>query len=127
MAKAFGAVDAMLVRLGEGWIHTLQGQPVFFNRPDETWYEIPAALDGWVALWVRINERFALGLDLSPLSRLAAKLQHGVPVTPKEVARCVEIVTACKRHYREMNVFDIGSLVKTQLIANKAKEMGLCA
>src|SRR5574337_1201267 len=30
-ARAFGAVDAMLARLAEGWIHSIQGQPVFYN------------------------------------------------------------------------------------------------
>lgn len=54
MAKAFGCVDAMLVRLSEGWIHEVQGNPVFRNPADETWYDIPEALEGWIALWERI-------------------------------------------------------------------------
>ena len=29
MAKAFGCVDAMLDKLSQGWIHEIQGQPVF--------------------------------------------------------------------------------------------------
>lgn len=125
MAKAFGAIDAMLARLADGWIHTMHGQPVFFNRPDETWYDIPAALEGWVALWERISDKYGLGLDLAPLSRLAAKLNHGMHTSPEEVARCAEIVVACKRHYRSMDVYEIRKVVNTQLIANQVESMGL--
>src|SRR5574337_708501 len=118
-ARAFGAVDAMLARLAEGWIHSIQGQPVFFNRPDATWYDIPAALEGWIALWERISVHYRLSLDLAPLARLAAKLHHGTPVSPEEVAACAALITACKRAYRKMDVRAIGSLVRTQMIANQ--------
>ena len=125
MAKAFGPVDAMLARLEQGWIHSIKGNPVFYNTSDSTWYDIPAALEGWIALWQRIAEHKQLELDLQPMRLLAARLHHGTPITPDEVARCVDIVTATKRHYRCMDVFDIGKLVKTQLIANNLEEMGV--
>lgn len=122
-ARAFGAVDAMLARLAEGWIHSIQGQPVFYNRPDATWYDIPAALEGWISLWERISARYRLSLDLAPLARLAAKLHHGTPVSPEEVAACAELITACKRAYRKMDVHEVGSLVRTQMIANQLEMM----
>ena len=122
MAKAFGAVDAMLAKLAEGWIHAVQGNPVFFNRADETWYDIPAALGGWVAPWERISAQYDLGLDMVPISRMVTKLHHGAPITREEVDRCADIVVTCKRHYRGMDVF---AVVNTQLIANQAQLMGL--
>ena len=125
MAKAFGCIDAMLDKLGNGWIHAINGQPVFRNPSDATWYDIPAALAGWIALWERISEHHRLALDLGPVIRLNAKLSYGTPITPAEVARCSEVVTATKRAYRKMDVFDIGRIVKTQLIANAAEEAGL--
>jgi hypothetical protein len=121
MAKAFGAIDAMLDKLSQGWIHEIQGHPVFRNPADGTWYDIPAALSGWIALWERINAHQNVGLDLDPLHKLAARLHHGTPITPAHVAQCADIVKQCKRHYRRMDVFDIGSLVKTQLIANQVE------
>lgn len=125
MAKAFGCVDAMLDKLSQGWIHEIQGQPVFRNPSNDTWYDIPAALAGWIALWERIVEKRSLDIDLHPLAKLAAKLNHGVPIQPAEVAACMEIVKQCKRAYRRMDVYEIGSLVKTQLIANEVEMQGL--
>lgn len=125
MAKAFGSVDAMLDKLVQGWIHEIQGQPVFRNPSDDTWYDIPAALAGWIALWERIGEKRALNIDLKPLAKLAAKLNHGVPIQPAEVSACLSIVTECKRAYRRMDVYEIGSMVKTQLIANEVELQGL--
>jgi len=127
MAKAFGAVDAMLDKLGQGWIHEIQGNPVFRNAPDGKWYDIPEALAGWISLWERIVAKHDLDIDLRPLAKLAAKLKHGMTLQPEEVAACVEIVTQCKRAYRRMDVYEIGSLVKTQLIANEVEMQGMTA
>lgn len=124
-AKAFGPIDAILSRLGEGWIHAERGHPVFLNRPDGKWYDIPAALAGWVALWERLSDRYRLGLDMAPFSRLGHKLHIGTTITADEVATCMEIVMACKRAYRRMSVHDIHSVVRTQLIANQFDVMGL--
>lgn len=125
MAKAFGCVDAMLDKLSQGWIHEIQGQPVFRNPGNDTWYDIPAALAGWIALWERIVEKRSLDIDLRPLAKLATKLHHGVPIRPEEVTTCIEIVKLCKRAYRRLDVYEIGSLVKTQLIANQVELNGL--
>lgn len=125
MAKAFGCVDAMLDKLSQGWIHEIQGQPVFRTPSDDTWYDIPAALAGWIALWERIVEKRSLDIDLKPLAKLGAKLNHGVPIQPAEVATCIKVVMLCKQAYRRMDVYEIGSLVKTQLIANQLENNGL--
>lgn len=124
-AKAFGCVDAMLDKLSQGWIHEMQGQPVFRNPANETWYDIPAALAGWVGLWQRIIARHELSIDMKPLAKLGAKLNHGVPIQPAEVTACIEVVKQCKRQYRSMDVQEIGSLVRTQMIANFEDGAGL--
>ena len=125
MAKAFGCVDAMLDKLSQGWIHEIRGQPVFRNPGNDTWYDIPAALAGWIALWERIVTKHAFDIDLKPLAKLAAKLNHGVPIQPADVSACIQIVNLCKRAYRRLDVYEIGSLVKTQLIANQVELNGL--
>jgi hypothetical protein len=124
-AKAFGAIDAILARLAEGWIHAERGEPVFLNRPDGRWYNIPKALEGWVEFWARLDKHYRLGLDLEPISRLGHKLHIGTPITAAEVAACVEIVKACKRAYRRMDVHDVHKVVRTQLIANQVELAGL--
>lgn len=125
MMKAFGSVDAILARLADGWIYEIQGAAVFKNPPDGVWYEIPAALDGWIALWERLDARYALMLDLSPLRKIAARLRYSAPIQPDLVAQAQAVVDACKRAYRRMDMHDVGSIVKTQMIANKADELGL--
>jgi len=127
MAKAFGAVDAMFVRLADGWIHEIQGNAVFRNPADAKWYDIPEALAGWIALWERIAAHQSLDIDLAPLARLNARLRYGTPITPEDVAAGTAIITACKKAYRRMDIYDIGSLVKTQLIANELENRGLAA
>lgn len=125
MMKAFGCVDAMLARLAEGWIHELQGAAVFRNPQDGVWYEIPAALEGWIALWERIDARYRLGLDLDPARKIVARLRYGSPIPPELAHRCQDLVDQCKRAYRRMDVYEIGNLVRTQLIANEADRAGL--
>lgn len=125
MMKAFGAVDAMLARLAEGWIHELQGAAVFRNPADGVWYEIPAALEGWVALWERLDARYGLALDLAPPRKIIARLRYSTPIPPELVAQAQAVVDACKREYRQMDIYEVGSVVKTQLIANAAEQAGL--
>ena len=72
-AKAFGSVDAMLLRLSAGWIHEQQGDPVFRNPADGLWYDIPEALGGWIALWERLSKHYDLALDFAPLLTLNAR------------------------------------------------------
>lgn len=125
MMKAFGPVDAMLARLADGWIHELQGAAVFHNPQDGVWYEIPAALEGWVALWERLDTRYDLLLDLGPARKIIARLRYGTPIPPELVAQCQAVVDQCKRAYRRMDVYEIRGVVKTQLIANAAEAAGL--
>lgn len=125
MMKAFGCIDAMLARLADGWIHEIQGAAVFRNPQDGVWYEIPAAMEGWIALWERLNARYQLGIDLGPARKVVARLRYGTPIPPDLVAQCQTVVSQCKRAYRRMDVYEIGSVVKTQLIANAAEAAGL--
>lgn len=127
MFKAFGCVDAMLARLSEGWIHEIQGAAVFRNPQDGVWYDIPEALAGWIALWERIDAKHGLGLDMDPARKIANRLRYGSPITPELVQQCAALVVRCKRAYRGMDVYEIGSLVKTQLIANESERIGLVA
>lgn len=89
MMKVFGCIDAMLAKLADGWIHEIQGAPVFLNPKDGVWYEIPAAMEGWIALWERIDARYTLCLDLDPAlldrvpahKRLTSQPAHlGLPI-----------------------------------------------
>ena len=127
MAKAFGAIDAMLDKLSQGWIHEIQGAAVFRNPQDGVWYDIPEALSGWIALWERIDAKHGLGLDMDPARKIANRLRYGSPITPELVQQCAALVVRCKRAYRGMDVHEIGSLVKTQLIANESERIGLVA
>lgn len=125
MLKAFGCIDAMLARLADGWIHELQGAAVFKNPADGVWYDIPAAMEGWIALWERIDARYTLRLELDPARKIVARLRYGSPIPPELVERCQALVDECKRAYRRMDIYEIGSVVKTQLIANAAEAAGL--
>lgn len=125
MMKAFGCIDAMLSRLAQGWIHEIQGAAVFKNPEDGVWYEIPAAMEGWVALWERLDTRYDLLLDLGPARKIIARLRYGTPIPPELVAQCQAVVDQCKRAYRRMDVYEIRGVVKTQLIANAAEAAGL--
>jgi hypothetical protein len=125
MLKAFGPVDAMLARLADGWIHELQGAAVFLNPQDGVWYEIPEALEGWIALWERLDARYGLQLELEPMRKIVARLRYGTPIPPELVAQAQTLVDTCKRAYRRMDLYAVGAIVKTQLIANHAEQLGL--
>ncbi|MFN4063707.1 MAG: hypothetical protein ACK4JA_05875 [Parazoarcus communis] len=125
MAKAFGCIDAMLYRLADGWIHEIQGNAVFRNPQDGVWYDIPAAMEGWIALWERIDARYRLDLDLDPARKIVGRLRYGSPIPPELVKQCQTLIYQCKRAFRRLDVYEIGSLVKTQLIANEVELAGL--
>jgi len=125
MMKAFGPVDAMLARLAEGWIHEIQGAAVFLNPQDGVWYEIPAALGGWIALWERLDARHRLQLDLDPVRKIVARLRYSTPIPPELVAQAQAVADQCKHAYRRMDLHEVGSVVKTQLIVNEAEQQGL--
>jgi hypothetical protein len=125
MMKAFGCIDAMLSRLAQGWIHELQGAAVFLNPEDGVWYEIPEALEGWIALWERIDARYGLQLELEPMRKIVARLRYGTPIPPGLVAQAQTLVDTCKRAYRRMDLYAVGAIVKPQLIANHAEQLGL--
>lgn len=124
-AKAFGSIDAMLDKLSQGWIHAAQGQPVFRNPADGVWYDIPAAMEGWIDVWARLCRHYGLELDLDPLARLSIRLRYGTPIGPEDVERAVAVVIACKRSYRRMDMAEVRGVANTVLIANKVEELGL--
>lgn len=125
MARGFGAIDAILQRLGEGWTHEIAGHAAFLDTASGSWHEVSAALNGWIALWERLILRYALEIDLQPVRDISAKLRAGTEIAPALVADAVDVITACKRAYRRMNMHEVKTIVRTQLIANAAADAGL--
>lgn len=118
--KAFNPVDAMLARLADGWIHEENGVAVFYDDEHSDWFEICPALRGWIALWARLDAHYHLGINLEPMRILVAQLADGSDVFPELVSECQAVVDRCRRAYRGMDMHVVGSMVKTQQIANYA-------
>jgi hypothetical protein len=125
MARGFGAIDAMMQRLAEGWTHEIDGRAAFRDPVSGQWYEIAPALDGWIALWERLDRHYTLLLDLDPMRTISARLAAGEDIPPELVDAAVALVTACKRAYRRMDMYEVKTIVRTQLIANAADAAGL--
>lgn len=61
------------------------------------------------------------------MRQVVARLRYGAPIPPELVAQAQTLVDTCKRAYRRMDLYAVGAIVKTQLIANHAEQLGLTA
>lgn len=71
----------------EGTVDTINGKVVVFDRFRNEWYEVAPAIRGFLDVFDIINRRHGAGIDISLIGQLAARLEYGAPITPKETER----------------------------------------
>lgn len=94
-----------------GEIDTARGRPVFNEHG--AWYEVVPAVAGIVEFHDRAQSRYGIAADTSALSRLAKKLEHGVPVFAADLGRARECIAQCKAQAARLTVSQAVDLVRT--------------
>lgn len=93
-----------------------------FARP--TFVDMMKAFGPVDAMLARLAEGW-MQLDLDPVRKIVARLRYSTPIPPELVAQAQAVADQCKRAYRRMDLHEVGSVVKTQLIVNEAEQQGL--
>lgn len=124
--EAFRLPDQIFAHLATGEIESIKGVPCFIDHTESsgTWYAIAPAMEGWLSLWRRLCRRYVLAIDLYPIEIIARRLDTGAPITPEEIDAARRVIDQCRKAYRGMDVYVVGSLVKTEQIAQQFERLG---
>lgn len=123
---AFRPADELLLQLRTGFVDCLKnGEPIIHDKTDDDLYILAPALRGWVDAMERIMKHHRLNMDLGPMSRLASKLEAGMPINSQHIEQCQAVVNRCRAAYKNMDIFVVKELVKTQMIAFEVDRLKL--
>lgn len=127
--EAFRLPDQIFNQLATGEIESIKGVPCFrdLTSTEHVWYAIAPAMEGWTSLWQRLIRRYGLAIDLRPVEIVSRRLDTGAPVTPEEIGSARRVIDECRKAYRRMDVYVVGSLVKTEQIAQQFERLGVAA
>jgi hypothetical protein len=118
MMLAFRPIEDVLRTLTQGEVECMpNGTPIHTDLAENEAYQITPAMRGWVAAMERIHAHHGQNLDFGPLVRLCNKLDACMPITKANVDECKRIVATSKAAYRDMDIYTVKSLVKTEMIA----------
>lgn len=115
---AYHPIESVLKQLASGEIEcTRDGTPIHEDIGDGTAYQVTPAMRGWVSTMERIHAHYNHPVDFTALIRLCNKLDAGMPITQHNLAECIELVATSKAAYKNMDVYEVKSLVNTEMIA----------
>lgn len=112
----FSPVERAFSQLASGEIDSVQGRPCFVDQ-EGVMYELAPALRGFASALHRISAAHSLDIDFAPVLKLCNRLDASMPITPELVAQCSAIITRFRVAYQKMDMYKVGSLVNTELIA----------
>ncbi len=121
--QVFAPIDAFLRQLITGFVYcTEAGAPVFSDMEGDL-YEATPAVRGFVSAFDRITAHYQIEIDLTPIIKLCNKLDAGMPVNEAHVDLCRSLIDQCRTAYRNMDVYQVKSLVNTELIDLEFKRL----
>lgn len=112
----FSDIDRIMQKLEHGEIEHANGRPIFLSATGE-WCEVVPALNGWISVWKRYDQQFALQHDLSPLVRVCNKLNFNSPLTPAQVQAAKDTISAQRKLFKRLNRDEIASAARTEQTA----------
>lgn len=119
----FAPIDAFLRQLATGVVACAEtGEPVFSDMEGDL-YQATPAVRGFVSAFERILNYYGLDIDTGPIVKLCNKLDAGMPITEGAVQHCQAIIDRCRAAYREMDMYQVKSLVNTELIDLEFKRL----
>lgn len=120
----FADIDRFFRLLSDGLVDVDQrGVLVQQSLEGERYETIPAVL-GFTSVWRRISNNFNLNIDVSPIEKLCKRLEACMPITPGEVEHSMAIILAMRRAYSKLDLYEVKSVVNTELIALELSQPG---
>lgn len=122
MVSVFGNIDAVLRSLETGEIEIIKGRPSYPDY-DGTWVEVAPALLAWCDAFDSISKAAEIPIDMTPLRRLANRLEYGILLgvgeleTAKAITdRCRAIFLACFPWKRRAAVVDVQIAIELEAL-----------
>lgn len=119
----FAPIDTFLRKLATGFIECADNGAPIFDDVEGHAYEATPAVRGFVSAFNRILDHYSIEIDNTPIVRLCNKLDAGMPITEGAVQHCQAIIDRCRAAYRNMDVYQVKSLVNTELIDLEFKRL----
>ena len=100
----FQPLERVLARLEiDGTVDTDGRQVVFTDGTRDDLYDLPAAIRG-VAQFHELAGKHGVAVDVTPLERLANKLEADSPVFEQDIAKVRECIDACRQQALRLRV-----------------------
>lgn len=123
IANVFAPIERVLGRLDiDGTIDVAQGRAVFREDMKGGWYEVVPALRGVVDFHALAAQRHGLQIDLTPLTKLANKLELGSPLFESDVTAVRTCIAECKRQAAKLTTNQADSILRTVQISVAMEE-----
>lgn len=96
----FDHIDTMLQKIGNGYIESVQGVPVFRDNEGKL-NQVCPALQGWIETWQMINEKLNLVIPVQHLQSICNKLHYAMPITERDLKLATATNAYCKAVFRQ--------------------------
>lgn len=96
----FDHIDTMLMKIGNGYIESVQGVPVFRSNEGELTQVCPA-LQGWIETWQMINEKLGCEIPIKYLQTVCNKLHYSMPINQTDLMMATKTNAICKLEFRK--------------------------
>lgn len=97
----------------DGTVETAQGRPILYDAGTGGWYEIAPAIEGLIDFHRIAANRHGWQIDLRPLEKLAAKLQHGTPIFEPDLQAVRTLAAQLKRHVGRLTLREAKDILTT--------------
>lgn len=97
----------------DGTVETAQGRPILYDAGTGGWYEIAPAIEGLIDFHRIAGSRHGWQIDLRPLEKLAAKLQHGTPIFEPDLQAVRTLAAQLKRHVGRLTLREAKDILTT--------------
>ena len=99
---------------------TVHGYPAFIDHTGQL-SRIDHALRGWIDCWKRMDP----SMDTSPLSRLAKKLEYGMPIFEEDIEECASNLNKQISRFMVLPTEAILHHAMTEQISIQLEQMGI--
>lgn len=113
----FDHIDTMLMKIGNGYIESVQGVPVFRTNEGKLMQVCPA-LQGWIETWQMINEKLSLVIPVQHLQKVCNKLHYSTVITERDLNLAKATNAMCKAVFRQhrKEITEIAKLAQFKIL-----------
>jgi hypothetical protein len=121
----FAEIDHIFELLRAGEIDLHGDVPAFRAGETGEWFQLAPALHCWSDLWDKLATHYHIPINTTSVRRLVDQLHAGEMVTETEVRQAWATINIARDAYRQMDVYEVKSFVRTIMIKDRLDAAGL--